>query len=178
MAKDKAVFLDRDGTINIDDGYVYKTEDFKFIPDSLKALKLLSKTDYKLIIVTSQSGIGRKYYTIEDFNNLTKYMLDIFKKEGIRMEEVYFCPHSPEEGCECRKPNPGMINQALKKYDIDLKNSYVIGDKTSDIQLGANVGCKTILVKTGKAGEDKRYSAPPTHVVKDLLGAAKIIIKE
>lgn len=171
----KAIFFDRDGTINEDKGYVGKVKDFKFLPKALDALKLLSKTKYKVIIITSQGGIGRGYYSHEDFMKINRYMLNEFKKEKIRIDAIYFCHHAPEERCNCRKPATGLIEQAKKRFNIDLKKSFVIGDKTSDIMLGKNVGCKTILVLTGKAGKDNKYSIKPDFVAKNLLEAVKII---
>ena len=97
----KAVFIDRDGVINVDFGYVHKIEDFYLIPYSIDALKILTKTDFKTIIITSQSGIGRGYYTEDDYNQLTRHMLGKFKKEKIRIDGVYCCPHAPKENCEC-----------------------------------------------------------------------------
>ena len=172
----KAVFLDRDGTINEDKGYVGKVKDFKFLPRVLEALKKLSKSKYRIIIITSQSGIGRGYYTHKDFMKITKYMLDKFKKEKIRIDAIYFCHHAPEEKCNCRKPKTGLIEQAEKRFDINLKQSFVIGDKTSDIMLGKNAGCRTILLLTGKAGRDNQYKAKPDYICKDLLEAVKIVL--
>ncbi len=173
--KNKAIFLDRDGTINKDSGYVSEVKDFKFLLGALEALKILSKSDYKIIIITSQSGIGRGYYTHGDFFKVTDYMLNEFKKEKIRIDAIYFCHHAPEQECKCRKPETGLIKQAEKRFNINLKKSYVIGDKTSDIKLGKNAGCKTILLQTGKAGKDKKFIVKPDFVAKNLLDAVKNI---
>lgn len=135
MKKIKALFLDRDGVINIDYGYVYKKENFIFSEGIFKLLKLFSDNNYLLFIVTNQSGIGRGYYTEEDFNTLTLSMLASFKQNNIDIEDVYHCPHTPEDSCQCRKPNTGMIDTILKKYKIDLQHSWLIGDKQSDIKL-------------------------------------------
>lgn len=173
----RAIFLDRDGTINEDLGYVYKEKDFKFIQGSLKALKKLSKTNFKVIIITSQSGIGRGYYSYKDFLKLTNHMLDEFKKEKVRVDAVYFCHHAPEDMCECRKPKTKMIEEAAKRFNIDLEESFVIGDKTSDILMGQRAGCKTILVLTGNAGKDGKFEVKPDFVVKNLLEAVEIILE-
>lgn len=132
------LFLDRDGVINRDFGYVYKIEDFKIIPGVLKALKGFLKLNYKIFIITNQSGIQRGYYSLKDFEILTKHMLEIFKKNNIFITKVYYCKHL--SGCENRKPNPGMILRAKKEFNIDLKNSILVGDKQSDIQAGINAG--------------------------------------
>jgi len=134
----KALFLDRDGIINIDHGYVSKIEDFEFTEGIFELLKLFIKEGYTLFIVTNQSGIGRGYYSQEDFNRLTDWMLDAFKKENITIESVEHCPHAPEENCSCRKPNTGMIEAIMSEQTLDLKNSWMIGDKQSDIDLAHN----------------------------------------
>jgi D-glycero-D-manno-heptose 1,7-bisphosphate phosphatase len=136
----KALFLDRDGVINIDHGYVSKIEDFEFNEGIFDFLHLFIEKGYKLFIVTNQSGIGRNYYTQEDFETLTKWMLDEFKKENIVIESVHHCHHAPEEKCGCRKPETGMVDEILSLHNIDLKNSWMIGDKQSDIDLALNSG--------------------------------------
>lgn len=137
--KSKALFLDRDGVINIDYGYVYKIEDFEFTEGIFDLLKLFINYDYRLFIVTNQSGIGRGYYSDEDFLLLTKWMLNEFQKREIQIESVEYCNHAPEEKCHCRKPKIGMIENILSKYTVDLENSWLIGDKQSDIDLAHNM---------------------------------------
>ena len=153
----KAVFLDRDGVINVDKGYVHKIEDFEFYPDVFDGLKRLQENGFKLVIITNQSGIAVGYYTEEDFFKLTEYMLDRFDKEGIKIEKVYYCPHHPEgivphlrKVCNCRKPETGMIEDAIKEFDIDPLSSFLIGDKETDIKAGKKMGITSILVKTGQ----------------------------
>jgi D-glycero-D-manno-heptose 1,7-bisphosphate phosphatase len=146
--KIKAAFLDRDGVINIDKNYVYKIDDFEFKEGIFELLKLLQDKGFTLFVVTNQSGIGRGYYTLDDFKKLTDYMINELKKRGFEIKEVAFCPHHPDVECYCRKPNPGMILNLAKKYNIDLKNSILIGDKQSDIEAGKNAGVgKTYLVE-------------------------------
>ncbi len=148
MAMNKAVFLDRDGVINEDRGYVHKIEDFVFIDGIFEKLKKYQNDGYLLIVVTNQSGIGRGYYSEEDFLKLTKYMLDEFEKKGIKITKVYHSPYRPEDNAMCRKPNPGMLLKAKEEFDIDMKNSIMIGDKQSDMQAGKNAGVgKLILIK-------------------------------
>jgi len=155
--KNRAVFLDRDGVINEDYGYVYKIEDFHIYPYVIPALKKLQKAGFKLIIVTNQSGIGVGYYTEEDFKKITDYMLNTFEKEGINIDSVYYCPHHPEGvipeytmKCDCRKPNSGMIKQGIKEFNIDPASSFLIGDKENDIKAAHKEGITAALVKTGQ----------------------------
>ena len=136
----KALFLDRDGVINEDAGYVYEIKDFKFIDGIFDALREIAEAGYKLFVVTNQSGIGRGYYTQEQFDALNKFMLESFKKEQISITKVYFCPHAPEADCTCRKPNPKMILDACKEFNINPENSLMIGDKPSDVESGKRAG--------------------------------------
>lgn len=146
----RAIFLDRDGVINIERDYLYKIEDFEFIDGVFEAMKHFQKLNYRLFIITNQSGIGRGYYSLEDFEKLTNWMLEQFKKEGIKIDRVYFCPHTPKDNCNCRKPNPTNLFDARDKFNIDLKNSWIIGDKESDIESGLNAQIEnTILVRSG-----------------------------
>jgi len=150
LEKQKAIFLDRDGVINIEKSYLYKIEDFEFIEGVFESLGYLQKLGFNLFIITNQSGIGRKYYSINDFNNLTSWMLEEFKKRDITISQVECCPHTPDENCNCRKPKTQMIDNILKNYNIDLKNSWLIGDKNSDILCANNAKIKnTIQVKSG-----------------------------
>ena len=139
----KAIFLDRDGTLNVDNGYTYKTQDLKFYPDVFKSLNRLKK-DFIFIIITNQSGIGRGYYTEQGFKRFNNKLIEELNKQGIEIKKTYHCPHHPEEKCECRKPNISSIKQAETEFGIDLKSSWVIGDHPHDIELGRNAGCKTI----------------------------------
>ncbi len=138
----KALFLDRDGVINIEKDYLYKIEDFEFIDGVFDICKYYQNLGYIIIVVTNQSGIARKYYTEEDFSKLTSWMINEFSIHGIDIKKVYYCPHHPDISgkCSCRKPNPGMLLDASKDFNIDLKNSLLIGDKERDIQAALNAG--------------------------------------
>lgn len=138
MQKHKALFLDRDGIINVDHGYVYKIEDFEFAEGIFELIHLFREQGYLLFIVTNQSGIGRGYYTQDDFNTLTYWMKEQFRQHNIKIEEVQYCPHTPQDNCTCRKPHTGMIENILTHYDIDLDHSWMIGDKQTDIDLAHN----------------------------------------
>jgi len=146
----KAAFLDRDGVININYEYVGSIEKFKFKEGVFELLKFLQDKGYKLFIVTNQSGIARGFYNEKEFHNLMEYMINKLKKRDIEISDYEFCPHHPEitGECECRKPKPGMILNLAKKYNIDLKESIMIGDSLSDIKAAENAGIKkTFLVK-------------------------------
>ncbi len=180
----KAVFLDRDGVICKDTDYLHKIQDFEFIDKAIDALKLLSKTDYKIIIITNQAGIAHGFYTEEDFHKLNNWMLKEFKSKSIKIDKVYYCPHHQNAeiakyklDCDCRKPKTGMLKKAEKEFNINLKNSFLVGDQSSDIRAGENAGCKTILVRTGYAGKDKQYKVIPDFTVKNLYEAVELILK-
>ncbi len=173
----KAIFLDRDGTINFDFGYVHKRKDLKFITHSLKALKNLISQGFLLIIITNQSGIGRKYYRLSDYKDFMKHMITKLSKEGISISAQYVCPHHPEVDCLCRKPKTSNFDKAIKKFNIDITRSYIIGDKTEDIKVGENIGVHTILVKTGKAGNDHSFKVKPNFIAKNLYEASQWIKK-
>lgn len=182
---DKVVFLDRDGTINIDTGYISDTKGLEIFAGVSEAIKDLKEAGYKTVIVTNQSGIGRGYFRQEDLEKVNDKILQLIEEEASvkglpsltkTIDKIYFCPHSPDENCNCRKPETGMIDDAKKDFNIDIKNSYVIGDKEADVNLGKNAGIKTILVLTGD-GEKHRDKCEPDFVAKDLKEAADFILK-
>ena len=136
----RIIFLDRDGVINEDAGYVSRIEDFVFKEGIFDLLKALSQKGFEFVLITNQSGIGRGYYSLEDFLTLNAFMVEAFKGRGIAFLKTLFCPHAPEEECLCRKPKTGMIDEAVGQFDIDLERSWVIGDKSSDMRLALNAG--------------------------------------
>lgn len=139
-----ALFLDRDGVINVEKDYLYKVEDFEFIDGIFSLCRHYISLGYIVVVVTNQSGIARGYYTENDFSVITNWMIEQFAKESIVISKVYHCPHHPiiSGECSCRKPNCGMLLQAQKDFDIDLKNSIIIGDKERDIIAGINAGLR------------------------------------
>lgn len=175
-----AVFLDRDGVINVEKDYVCTIDEFEFIEDSIEALKIIQDKGYALVVVTNQSGIARGYYTEEDFLKLTEWMDWCLIDRGVTLDGIYYCPHHPEKGigkykvdCNCRKPKAGLIFDAVKQLDIDLGRSVMVGDKVSDIECGKNAGIKrNYLVRSGHAisAEDEKKA---TGVYKDLMAFAK-----
>jgi D-glycero-D-manno-heptose 1,7-bisphosphate phosphatase len=138
----RALFLDRDGVINIEKNYLYKQEDFIFIDGIFDLCKHYQRLGYLIFVVTNQSGIARGYYTEDDFRKLSQWMVFMFKQNGIDIQKVYFCPHHPDISgeCYCRKPKPGMIFEAQKEFNIDLANSLLVGDKERDVESALNAG--------------------------------------
>lgn len=138
----KAVFFDRDGVINIDTGYVGRIEDFKFVEGIIAAMQDVLLQGYLLIIVTNQSGIGRGFYTEGDFQRLTAWMKAELSRQGVFVDAVFHCPHTDSDHCECRKPKPGMLLQAIEEFDVDCNKSWMIGDSERDIEAAAtaNIG--------------------------------------
>ena len=153
----KAIFLDRDGTLNIDYGYVHEIDNFKFIDGAIDALRELKKMGYMLVLVTNQSGIARGYFSEEQFLQLTEWMDWSLAEQDVDLDGIYYCPHHPEgkgeykEDCDCRKPKPGMLLQAIKELKIDPTQSIMVGDKVEDLKAGIGAKMKmNVLVRTGK----------------------------
>lgn len=156
----KTIFIDRDGVINKEVGYLHKIEDFKFIDGVFESFKHFNNNGFSLIIITNQSGIGRGYYKEIQFITLNNWMLSIFKKNNVDILDVFYCPHTQHDNCKCRKPKTGMFKNADSKYNIDKKNSWMIGDKESDILAANTFGItNTILVKSGHNIDEKRSNA-------------------
>ncbi len=172
-----AIFLDRDGTINVDVEYLHEPAKLKLLPNALSGLKNFQNMNFKLIIITTQAGIGLGYFTNEDFYRVNRKMFRLLKDENILIDKIYFCPHSITENCNCRKPGTKLINLAQEDLNVDIANSYMVGDKTCDILAGKNAGLSTVLVKTGSAGKDGLYDIHPDFVAKDLLDVSKWILE-
>jgi D-glycero-D-manno-heptose 1,7-bisphosphate phosphatase len=167
----KAVFFDRDGVINDDTKYLHEISKFKFKEGIFDLMSHLQSLSYLLFIITNQSGINRQYFSESDYTELTNHMLSEFDKQHISIENIYMCPHTPTENCSCRKPKPTYILTAKKDYNLDLKNSWLIGDKTSDIQCGINAGISNLIFVKGL------YPEPtlPCSTVKTLYEAKSLI---
>lgn len=138
----KALFLDRDGVINVDKVHVFRKEDFEFTEGIFNLCSKYTESGFLILVITNQAGIAKGIYTEKDFEKLTRWMTRQFRKKGILISKVYHCPHHPDINgeCECRKPNPGMILQAVRDFDLDLSVCELIGDKESDLQAGRNAG--------------------------------------
>ena len=170
----KVIFLDRDGVINVEKNYLHKIDDFEFIEGVISALQYLQKLGFKLVIITNQSGIGRGYYTFEQYTILTHWLKKELQQNGINIVEIFCCPHAPNEDCQCRKPNIGMIKEASKILDIDYENSWLIGDKDSDIQTAINAQIKnTIQVRSGHNFDE--HSSKANYVIDSLKDVVNII---
>lgn len=184
MGSVRAVFIDRDGTINQERHYIYRIEEFELIPGAIEALRLLTKNNIKIYIITNQSGIARGYFTEEQYLQLTDYMLDIFKKEGVRVEKVLYCPHHPEgsvpeyrKDCLCRKPNTKLIEDVISEDNYKVDEIALIGDKEIDVETGLRLGITTYLVLTGY-GKEYREDTKATYIQPDLLSAVNHLLGE
>lgn len=172
----RAIFLDRDGTMAKDVNYCRRPEDFKLFPYTAKAIKLLKKHGFKVIVVTNQSGVARGYFTEETLARIHDKMKRELAKEDAFVDAIYYCPHHPDDNCGCRKPKTKMILQAAQDINIDLSQSYVIGDLKMDIELGKAVGAKTILV--GDSLSSEAGGVVPDARFSDLWKAARAILRQ
>jgi D-glycero-D-manno-heptose 1,7-bisphosphate phosphatase len=170
----KTIFLDRDGVINKEVNYLTKIEDFDFIDGVFNACKYFLNLGYKIIVITNQSGISRGYLSEKDYQKITSWMLSEFNSRNIDILDVLHCPHIPESKCNCRKPMPGMILQAKDIYDVDLKNSWMIGDKEGDIRAALNAGItNNILVKSGHKVNES--SSKAKFILDSIIDSKKVI---
>lgn len=171
------VFLDRDGTLVEDHGYTYKREDYKLLPGVARGLHRIASAGYQLVIVTNQSGIGRGYFTQDDFEGFQAELIVDLAEQDVQIAATLFCPHLPDAGCNCRKPKPGLLERARKEFYADLAESWVIGDSPCDLELAKNAGCRSILILTGKGQETSREAAPEIPRASSLLEAADLILR-
>ncbi|MCX7705653.1 MAG: HAD family hydrolase [bacterium] len=178
----KLVFLDRDGVISIftPDDYIKNWNEFQFLPDAIEGLQMLVKNGFNIVIISNQAGVGRKVFTQQDLWDVTNRMQEELRKNGIELFKVYYCLHTPEDNCNCRKPKTGMIEQFISEYgDFDRSKTFFVGDSDVDIEVGAKSGMKTILVLSGKTKsieETEKWNYKPDFIVADLKEAAKIIV--
>ncbi|MBW1959893.1 MAG: D-glycero-beta-D-manno-heptose 1,7-bisphosphate 7-phosphatase [Deltaproteobacteria bacterium] len=177
----KVVFLDRDGVINEDSAdYIKSWAEFHFIPGSLEALRRLTVHGFTTFLITNQSAVHRKLMSLAELEHIHVKMLHAVVSCGGRIEDIFFCPHLPEEECNCRKPKPGLIFEAQSRYDIKLSNAYLVGDSVKDMQCARNAGCGfAVLVRTGNGRSSEKMLAEKSlvdHVADDLLDAVQWII--
>jgi len=173
----KAIFIDKDGVIVDSSGFPYRIPTDKILPEAVAGLKQISDSDYMAIIVSNQSWVSRNRMTHDEVKRVFHNIKAKLKKQDIHIDDFFYCPHLSTHKCGCRKPDPGMIHEAAKKHNIDIKNSIMIGDMTGDIELGKRLGMKTVLVKTGSGGSDKRFDVKPDHVCENLTEAAKKVLE-
>lgn len=176
--------MDRDGVINVDSPfYIKKPDEFRFIPNSAEAVALLFQNGFDIIVITNQSMINRKISTMENLDAIFKTMISGIKEKKGSIKDIFYCPHSPDEGCLCRKPAPGMIEMACEKYGIDPRDSFMVGDSAKDIECAGNAGIgKTILVLTGNGNKAiktlEKNKITPDFTALDLMDAAQWIIRQ
>ncbi len=193
MKKNIAVFLDRDGTINEEVGYLDSLEKLKIIPTAQEAIKLINSHGMKAVVISNQAGVARGLFTEEFVHTANNHLRDLLQQKGAIIDKFYYCPHHPKEGkgiylqkCNCRKPAPGMLLQAAQELNIDLLNSYFVGDRFIDMETAKKVGAKGILVKTGYGEDLLQDDGPdqataegtPDFIAADILEAVQWILKD
>ena len=187
--KQRAIFLDRDGTINVSKGFISKADDLELIPDTIDAIKAINKSGALAIVITNQPVIARGECSFEELHNIHNKLKTLIGEKGAFVDDIFYCPHHPDKGfegevpelkfdCECRKPKTGMIEEAVKKYNIDLSKSYMVGDSTMDLETARNAGIKSVLVNTGFAGNDGKYDRSCDIEADNLFDAVEKIIKD
>lgn len=178
--KKRAVFLDRDGVLIEEVDYLSRPEQLRLIPGAGRAVARLRRRGFKAIVVTNQSVVARGLLTRRGLEGIHRLLGRRLSAAGARLDAIYYCPHHPRAGrrvrCPCRKPKLGMLRAAARKFSLDLKSCYLIGDTTTDLRTAANAGCPGVLVRTGKAGRDGRYKARPAAVRRDIGGAVDWIL--
>jgi D-glycero-D-manno-heptose 1,7-bisphosphate phosphatase len=176
------VFLDRDGTINEEVGYLDDPYRLRLIPGAAEAIRLLNNAGILVIVVSNQAGVGRGYFSAATVEAIHQQLAKQLVDHSAYVDDIYYCPHHPNEGCECRKPKAGMLLQAARKHGIDMRRAFIVGDKVSDLDAGRQVGCRTVLVLTGY-GEQAREAFnnsifQPDYISSNLYDAAKWILAE
>ncbi len=176
--KQKAIFLDRDGTVIEEVNFLATVAETHLFSYTIEALKLFKEAGFLLFITTNQSGIARGYFDATAVNAIHAKIQNELKANDLKIESFHFCPHLPHAGCKCRKPNTGMLEQACANFDIDLSESWMIGDKKLDVEMGFNAGTKTALVKTGYGKEHQsELTRKPDVIAENLLEAAENVVR-
>ncbi len=181
MKPGRAVFLDRDGVIVEEVHFLRSPEHLRLIPGSAEAIARLKGAGFKVLVASNQSGVARGYLTLRTLARIHRILKAILLKRGARLDAIYYCPHHPRAGrrarCDCRKPRTGMLERAARRFGLDLKSCYLVGDTRRDVRAARNAGCRAILVRTGKGGRGGRYRARPDKICRDLTEAAEWILK-
>ncbi len=178
----QAIFIDRDGTINEEVNYLDHPDQLRILPRCAAAIKKINQHDIKTIVITNQSGIARGYFTEKRLQEIHDRLKGLLAHEGAHLDGIYYCPHHPDDGCDCRKPASGMLKAAADEHGIELERSFVIGDQLSDIGLAHQVGAKGVLVLTGYGRAEcelhkDKWPKPPDYIAKDLYDAVEWILK-
>lgn len=182
MKKRPAIFLDRDGTVNVEKHYLHLPQDWEWIPGAVEALIQLKSAGYLLIVISNQAGIARGYYRESDLLELHAWVNHQLSPVHAAIDAFYFCPHHPDfskGACDCRKPLPGLIHRAVQEWNVDITRSWMIGDKLSDVQAGFAAGCRSILVQTGYGAEISQGRLPEdVFITRDLASAAQVVLSK
>jgi D-glycero-D-manno-heptose 1,7-bisphosphate phosphatase len=178
-----AVFLDRDGTISEEVGYLNDASQFRMFPFAVGAIRRLNNANLPVIVVTNQSGVSRGFFPESMVHTIHEVMMRQLAAGGAHLKAIYYCPHTLDDECECRKPKPGLLERAAREHDIDLRRSFVVGDRYGDVELAHNTDCRGILVRTGYGEEDWRdnrsvWPKQPDFVADDLAGAVDWILRQ
>ncbi|MEE2839017.1 MAG: HAD family hydrolase [Acidobacteriota bacterium] len=199
MGNQRAIFLDRDGTLNEEVGHLRRTEDLRIYPEALEAVRKINQSGALTIVITNQSAIARGFLDEEELGDLHGFLQEEFRREGARIDGFYYCPHHPDAGtgaytqeCTCRKPQPGMLIRAARELHLEIATSFMIGDKLDEVEAGHRAGCRSVLLKTGYGEGELRvldqgeFSAPfeevslrrPVHVAENVLKAVDWIMEQ
>lgn len=185
--KQRCIFIDRDGTLNIYRGLIYREEQLELDQSAVEAIRLINQSGYMAIVITNQPVVARGLCEISDVKQIHKKLETLLGREGVFLDDILFCPHHPDKGypeenpaykipCNCRKPQTGMIDACVQRYNIDVAQSWMIGDTTIDLQTGANAGTHTALVLTGEGGKDGKYTIEPELTANNLFEAVQNIL--
>ncbi|MBR5998551.1 MAG: D-glycero-beta-D-manno-heptose 1,7-bisphosphate 7-phosphatase [Deltaproteobacteria bacterium] len=180
MKRTPAVFLDRDGTINVERHYLIDPDDFEFFPGVPQAIRVLKEAGFAVVVVTNQSGVARGYFTLDDVEKLHRHVQSLLAEQGTAIDAFYVCPHAPDAGCLCRKGAPGLLVEAARDMNLDLEHSFMVGDKLSDVEAGRRSGCRPLLVRTGYGVRTAEELTPEdaVPVFADLPEAAAFILAD
>jgi D-glycero-D-manno-heptose 1,7-bisphosphate phosphatase len=173
----RAVFFDRDGTLNVEKNYLFRVEDWEWLPGAIEAILMLNQRGFQVVVVTNQAGIARGLYSVQDLERLHAWVNEDLSRHGATIDAYYFCPHHPDFGgpCFCRKPEPGLLFRAAQERGIDLAQSFLVGDQATDIQAGIAAGCAPFLIVSGY-GEQERENVPPNvPILHSLLELPRLL---